>query len=347
MADVTATDSPPNNVSGTKKKGGLLTFIKKNKTLSGVVGGVGVYLLYKMNKEKSEGGTEPEGTVSEVAGEGGAIAGTAEAAAFELGRSERVAESSHQEVEELENEREEERTRRKEKEREHEQEEEPGGEGGGEDEPSVPGTGGGTGGGEVEPAPGGAPSVNIHGRNFPGATGSHIAKTGKTEGGKAYVEYAVQFPGKVEHWQYFTATGNWRQVAGSNTGGGANAPGPGNNPKPNPTPVGGKGTGPKKPTKPARPPIAIGPAQPVGGGGGGSGGGGGCPDGTANNIRHARDEVNRLQGEINSLQGNISAHPNAKQRGEWETNIRNKQGNRDQFQQVVNNGHSQPGCGGI
>lgn len=345
MADAT-TSSPPetstSNGTGTKKKGGLLTFIKKNKTLSAVVGGIGGYLLYKMSKEKNEGGTtEPEGEVNQVAGEGGALAGDQAAAEFELGRSERIAEGSRQEVEEIEAEREEERAKRKEKEREGEEEEKPGG--GEPGEPTVPGTGGGTGGGETEPAPGGAPSVSIHGRNFPGATGSHIAKSGQTEGGKKYVEYAIQFPGKVEHWQHFTATGNWRQVAGSDTGGGANAPGPGNNPKPTQPPAGGPATSPGGKKKP--PKVGIGPAKPVAGpqpkpapqpapprapt----------CDPGTVGNILHARGEVNRLQGEINNLQ-------NSKPKG-WAANVASKQATRDQFQQVIANGHAQPGCAAV
>jgi hypothetical protein len=266
MAESSSTTSPPDtstsNGISTKKKGGLLTFIKKNKTLSGVVGGVGVYLLYKMNKEKSgeSTSTEPEGEVNAIAGEGGAAAGTAEAAAFELGRAERLAEGSHNEVEEIEAEREEERARHKEEIRGKEVEEE--GEGN-EPNPTSPASPPEGPAGAEPPATGSeSPSVNIHGRNFPGASSSHIAKTGQTEGGKKYVEYAIQFPGKVEHWQYFTGTGNWRQVSGSDTGGGANKPGPGNNPKPNTPPAGGPATNPKG-TPARKPKVGIGPAKPV------------------------------------------------------------------------------------
>lgn len=250
-ASTTAPDTTTPSSNG-KKKGGLFTFIKKNKTLSAVVGVGGLYFLYKMNAEKPGSGTEPEGEVNAIAGEGGALAGDQAAAEYELGRSERIAEGSRSEVETIEQEQQEERERRKEEQKRQEEQE------GKEPNPSSPGT---PEGGTESPGTPSAPSVNIHGKTFQGATGSHIAKTGQTEGGKKYVEYAVQFPGKVEHWQYFTATGNWRQVAGSNTGGGANKPGPGNNPKPNAPPAGGTGSGSGKNKSPA--PVAVAPAKPV------------------------------------------------------------------------------------
>jgi hypothetical protein len=255
MAESDSTSTSPSDSTDSKskgkKKGGLITFIKKNKTLSAVVGAGGLYFLYKMNTEKSGSGSgEPEGEVAEISNEGGALAGTAQAAAFELGRSERLAEGSHREVEEIEEEREEERRLRKETEKTHAEE---AGEGEGPSiSPTTP----------SEPAePVSAGGKTIHGREFAGATSSHIAKSGKTSGGKAYVEYAIQFPGRIEHWQYFPATGNWRRVSDSSSGGGANKPGPGTSPSPNRRPDGGRATDQKrKPT-----PVRIGPAKPVSG----------------------------------------------------------------------------------
>ena len=259
MADTSATDAVPDSPPS-KKKGGLISFIKKNKTLAIVVGAGGVFYLYKMNKEKPEGAEagQPEGEVSAIAQETGAAVGTAETAQFELGRAERTTEQSRQEVEELENDRTEEREKTREREKERETETEPNREP--KTEPEKPGG--------IEPGeqPASASAVTIHGHTFPGATSSHIAKTGKTVGGKDYVEYAIVFPGRIEHWQYFTATGNWRQVSSSANGGGANKSGRGSGDRP-PTPTGGPATGPKhKPPKPprSRPPVAIAPAQPVG-----------------------------------------------------------------------------------
>jgi hypothetical protein len=270
MAEPDSTSTSPSDSTDSKgkgkKKGGLITFIKKNKTLSAVVGAGGLYFLYKMNTEKSGSGSgEPEGEVAEISNEGGAIAGTAQAAAFELGRSERLAEGSRQEVEEVEEEREEERRRTKEKERELNESE---GVSAPEDRtsPTSPG-------GETEPVSAGGKT--IHGKEFTGATSSHIAKSGKTSGGKAYVEYAIQFPGRIEHWQYFPATGNWRRVSDSSSGGGANKPGPGTSPSPNRRPDGGHATGQRKKRKPA--PVGVGPAKPVSGP---------APAPPANNAQH-------------------------------------------------------------
>lgn len=248
----------------TKKKGGLITFIKKNKTLSAVIGVGVLYYVNKMNKEKS-GSTESE-THTETGGQlSTGEQGTAELAAYELGREERGLERAENSVQEVEEEREKEKEKNKQKEEEKENTPgQPGGSGGGEATGSVPG----------EPAPVGG--VNIHGKEFPGANGSRIAKTGKTQGGKAYVEYVITFPGRQEHWQYFTATGNWRQVAASNAGPGANKPPKGRPPHSNPTGTGGQNgknthgkprpaPGKPRPGKPPKVGIGAGQPAPVGG----------------------------------------------------------------------------------
>lgn len=249
MAETAATDSPASDKGGKKGKGGIKAFIKKNKTLSAVAGLGGLYFLWKMKQEPPGEPAAIEGGEASAA-EG--LGGTAELAAYEVGRAERAQERTQEDLQELEDEN---RSRiEKEKERREEAEEE-------KDKPSK----------EPEPGPEGEnPSpksngISIHGKTFVGATKSHISKSGKTEGGKKYVEYAITFPGRVEHWQYFTDTGNWRQV--NNSAGGAagnNGKGSGGNGSTGGTSgkQTGGGVGKAKPV--SKPKIGVGQAKPVG-----------------------------------------------------------------------------------
>lgn len=301
-------DSTPD--STTPKGGGKIgKFIRKNKTLSAVIGIAGVWFGWHELHKNSTGGEEGEVV------EGGGVSGSYE------GPVPLTRELSHEGVDEeigrVQEEVSEERRDREEMEREREENhivpegpfegvtEKPGG---GFEPGELEGP-------TTEVAAG--QSVTIHGRTFNGATSYHIAKTGESGGGKKYIEYAIQFPGRVEHWQYFTATGNWREANNSATG-------PGKNKKPTPRPVKGPtgGGGKNKPTggpvknppgggggnsgsgsKPQKPhrkkPPSIGPAKPVssppsGGssGGGGGGGGGGGIDGHPNAVKTANQCVN-------------------------------------------------------
>jgi hypothetical protein len=208
MADSTLAPDTPSDGNKKQKKGGLGALIRKNKTLAAVLGAGGLYFLWKMKQEPKD----EVKAVGEGEGEGlqGAYEGTATLAAYEVGRSERAVERAEEETAEMEAERIKEREKNKEEKEEKE-----------ENKPGKP---------EPEPGPtSDSPSpsadsngITLHGKNFPGATGSHIAGSGATPGGKKYIEYAVQFPGRVEHWRYFTATQNWQQVKNSAGGAGGN-----------------------------------------------------------------------------------------------------------------------------
>lgn len=252
MAD--STTSTPSDTGGTKSKGkgGIKAFIRKNKTLSAVAGVGGLYFLWKMRQEPPG---EPTVPLNEEATEGAAssLEGTASLAAYEVGRSERATERAEEDSAEMEAERIKEREKNKEEKEEREENSPPLVTGPDTiSEPPLPDPGPTS----ESPSPSaGTNGISLHGKSFPGATGSHIAKTGQTVGGKKYVEYAVQFPGRVEHWQYFTETGNWRQV--NNTASGAGGGGQG-------TPTAGEsgknshggGVGAAKPQ-----PVAVGPAK--------------------------------------------------------------------------------------
>jgi hypothetical protein len=245
MADGTPDTTTP------KGGGKIARFIRKNKALSAVIGIAGVWFGWHELHKNSGGGEEG----AEV------VPGTYE------GPVPRTSELSHEGVDEEINrvgeELGEERRDREEMEREREESHVE------SEGPSNPDVGGGNGPTEREPGElegpttevGGGRSVSIHGRTFNGATSYHIAKTGQTEGGKKYIEYAIQFPGRIEHWQYFTASGNWREVNNSATGGGQNKP---------PAKGGGGGGGKPAPGGPVKSPSP------------GGGGGGPKPTGTPN-----------------------------------------------------------------
>lgn len=293
-----STDTAPSAGGGAGNK--LKQFIKKNKTLSIVIGAVGGYFAWKELSKNSGGAVEEEPTE-----------GIAEAA---IGGPQSAMETSHEAIDDEINRIDEEaREEREERERiEHENENK--GEGGGpaETEP---------GGGDTEPttpATPDAPGVTVHGKLFMGATGSRIAKAGVTGGGKHYIEYVISFPGRQEHWQYFTASGNWRMVNDSSTGAGQSKP-----PRAQPDkgsgvkPGGGGGS-----SQPKR--EAVAPAKPVAG-----------PPSNAEHDRAVR-EINRLQGEIDGLQNHINqltnaiqAHPKAQQRGQWENERNSDRANID------------------
>jgi hypothetical protein len=255
MADTNTPDAPPNDGGGKKGKGGIKAFIKKNKTLSAIAGVGGLYFLWKMKHESPGEPTTAIGEGGEASAAEG-LGGTAELAAYEVGRAERAQERTAEDLTELEDEN---RARlEKEKGKREEAEEE-------KEKPSK----------EPEPGPekeNPAPSSNgisIHGKTFLGATKSHISKSGKTEGGKKYVEYAISFPGRVEHWQYFTDTGNWRQVNNS-AGGAAGNNGQGSKGNGSTGGTSGKqtggGVGKAKPVSKPKIGVSSGKALPSGGG---------------------------------------------------------------------------------
>jgi len=99
MAD-TATSTPPATDSK-GKKGGIKAFIKKNKTLSAVLGAGGIYFLWKMRQEPA-GEVHAIGEEGEPVGEGAGLGGTAELAAYEVGRAERGLERSQEDQQEIE-----------------------------------------------------------------------------------------------------------------------------------------------------------------------------------------------------------------------------------------------------
>lgn len=249
MAETATPDAPASDKGEKKGKGGIKAFIKKNKTLSAVAGVGGIYFLWKMRQEPA-GEVHAVGEGEEPSPDAG-LGGTAELAAYEVGRAERAQERTSEDLQELEDEN---RARiEKEKQAREEAEEER------DNARKSPEPGPA----DESPSPtAGANGISIHGKTFKAATSSHIANSGKTTGGKKYVEYAIQFPGRVEHWQYFTDTGNWRQV--KNSAGGA----AGNNNKPSGsagTTSGGTsgkktGGGAGKPSN-AKPAAKIGAAQ--------------------------------------------------------------------------------------
>lgn len=217
MADSTTTDTAPSN-SGSGSK--IAQFVRKNKTLSIVLGAAGIFALYKSSKN---GGSSEEGEAAEV----GPAANPMVPNAFltpsnQESGAERISESegfqreqiARQEEAKIEAEREE-RERKRERE---ELERENATNNPGDSEPGE----------SPEPKESVAQphrdrGVSIHGREFKGATGSRIVKSGQV-GGKPYVEYAIQYPGKLEHWRYFTDTGHWRQAGDTSSGPGANKP---------------------------------------------------------------------------------------------------------------------------
>lgn len=244
MADSPASSAPP--VGGGAKGNKFTQFIRKNKTLTivGMVGGI--YYLIKHSNSSSE---EPEGDIT--------AAQYSEAGATplnELGavNSREEYNEANREIEEREREQRE-RLREEERELEERERERKEESKGNEKEPEESPGSGNTG----EP-PTSEHGISIHGRDFPGATSSRIARSGQTDGNKSYIEYVITFPGRQERWQYFPATGNWRKVSGA-----AGHPAPGG---------GGGSGGSPKPPKP-KPPIGIGPGHPAPGGGGGGGGG--------------------------------------------------------------------------
>lgn len=295
MADSTDTATSPPSGGGSSNK--LTRFIKKNKTLSAVIGVVGGYLAYKQLKKGQEGGAEYNG--EEVSGSetGPYPGGPVEA-------TEVSHEAIDEEIADVRDELKTEREEREEREREIERENEDKGEGGGSGETQP-------GGGDKEPTTETAPpasGVNIHGRNFPGATSSHIASMGQ-DGNKHYVEYAIVYPGRQEHWRYYTASGNWKQVKNSGAGPGANKPDKPAKPKPPGQGVTGGGSN----GGTTRPKQNVAPARPVAS----------PPD--SGEKQKARNEISRLQNEIDGLQHHIQqltdtiqAHPKAQQRGQWE-----------------------------
>lgn len=246
MAEDATTESnaPAGGEKSGKKSNKIAQFIKKNKTLSVVVGAGVVYFIWTTTKGGEAGGgiieENPEGNVpplgeSEVERDGHAAIGE------ELGDIREEIDDVREEQGEFENENSEKHI------------EEP--EGGYAEQPGETIDGGGEREGpttEVGPAKGG---LTVHGKFFAGATGSRIANTGESEKGKPWIEYAITYPGRQEHWRYFTKSGNWSEVKNSATGGGANKPGKGNG--------SGNGTGNGN------------------GNGGGNAGGGGSAGGTA------------------------------------------------------------------
>lgn len=261
MAEDTTTSSAPSEGDTKKKKGGLLTFIKKNKTLSAVVGAGGLYFLWKMRQE-------PPGEVSAVEGgepPGGSQEGllqTGQLEQYETGRAERAEERAEEDTAELEAERTKEREQRKEEKEEREEEK------AGKTPETEPGPT------PEAPAPT-APaekSITIHGKVFKGATASHIAGSGQTTGGKKYIEYAITFPGRVEHWWYFTDSGNWSLAKNSAAPAGGNGKSAGKEGTGSGTKTAGQagkttggnpgqtGSGTTRPGKPPKPKAGLGPA---------------------------------------------------------------------------------------
>jgi hypothetical protein len=167
MADATGPTTTP--------KGGskLSQFIKKNKTLSAVIGLGGLYFLYKeTTKGASEGGAEVAGEQEGGGGSPGYPTGSLSN------------EGTDEEIHRVEEETREEKREREEHERENENKE-----GGEPAEPAEPG-GGGT--GIESPAPeapepvGPEPSsgLTVNGKVFTGAIKSEIVGSGQSNGGK-------------------------------------------------------------------------------------------------------------------------------------------------------------------
>lgn len=325
--------SPPSGGGGGKASNKLAAFVKKNKALSAVLGLGGVYFLFKSLGGGTEGTAEGESEVVSGSYEGPTYPTSELSQEGVNGEINRIDEQ----IRELED-----REIERETGKEHiDEKETPVG----EPAVEVPAT-------DVSPGKGG---ITVQGKFFAGATAQRIANKGESDGGKKWIEYVISFPGRQERWQFFTASGNWRRVNNSATGPGANKPG--DTPRPQPGQQGGKPNGNPQP-KPKQNPKSrpgldnkkkVAPPNPGHGGGGGGGGGSAptCPAGTANNIRHARNEMNRLQGEINSLNQQISQYPKAQARSGWISNRDHKQGERDRWKQVIENGQRQPGCAGV
>jgi hypothetical protein len=225
--------------------GKISQFIKKNKTLSAVLGLGGLYFVYKELKKGSGGTVEAE----PIEGAGTYLGPNSPTSVSNEGTDEEI----NRAAEELRQEREDRENMESENTESHVE--------GSSPEANQPSEAPAAEGPHTE----GGGGISIHGKEFQGATSYRIAKTGKTEGGKSYIEYAVTFPGRQEHWQYFTATGNWRQVKSSAGGPGSpkpptptpkpHTPGGGGNPQPKPEP--------KPKPKPKPPAPGIGPGHPV------------------------------------------------------------------------------------
>lgn len=109
------------------------------------------------------------------------------------------------------------------------------------------------------------------------------------------------------------------------------------------------------------PVIAPTPSTPGAGAGGGKSNSPQCSNADVNALRHNANEINRLQGEINDLQGkvqqltnNIQSHPNAKEKGKWQSERdaaqANIQGKRDKVNQLSSQNQqirNKPGCGSV
>lgn len=279
MADSSSTTPTPAGGGGK-----IRNFIRKNKTLSAVIGIGAVWFGWHELHKNSEGGS-PEAVEGEVVGTPATYGGPVPL----------TSELSHEGVDsEIE-------TVREELRREREEREELERENKGDHIETEPGIGWPNELPDERPTnpegptseTGAGQSVNIHGRTFGGATSYHIAGSGQTDGGKKYIEYAIQFPGRVEHWQYFTATGNWRETQNSAQGPGQNKKsGSGGSksggPKPNQPST---GQAPTKPSKPKQKPH-ISPAIPVAAPNPGHSGGGGGIDGHPNAQKTANRCVN-------------------------------------------------------
>ena len=239
MAESADGSATPTGGGGKKGSNKLMRWIKQNKTLAAVLGIGGGYFLWK-ELSKGEGVEEVEG----IEAPSGSAYGPSTQETVD------THEALDQEIGRVENEVREEREDRERIEAEN------GGQEGGEQE-SAPGSGeqeASSSGNESTPSTesnGGQVGITIHGKFFAGATGSHIAKTGQTEGNKRYIEYNITFPGRQEHWQYFTATGNWRQVNNSGAGPASGKPG-------SPAPGGGGGN--KPGGGPVKAPSSVAPA---------------------------------------------------------------------------------------
>lgn len=299
MTESTESAPSPSGGSGGKIK----AFIRKNKTLSIVAGVVGGYFALKELSKGNGGGTADPEYNGEEYPEG--------VAAAAIGGPQNSTEVSHEAIdEEIADVRQEiadEEREREASEERIEQENENKGEGGG---PGETDPGGGATETPAAPSDPGGGGIAIHGKNFAGATSQRIAGSGQS-GNKKYVEYVITFPGRQEHWRYFTASGNWQKVNDSSDGPGANKPP--TSQKPDPPKQAAPVTKPNKPGNPNKPVTVVSPAAPV------------APATNSAEKAKARAEVNRLQGEINGLQGHIGqltdaiqSHPNAKQRGQWE-----------------------------
>lgn len=342
----------------------LSQFIKKNKTLTAVIAVVGGYFGYKELKKNSEPGSVevvetpgqyegPEYPSRELSQEG--ING-------EINRID----EQIREIEEMDKEGSESHV-------ESEGESETPSGGGSPEAPAAEGP-------TTETNAGG---ITIHGRFFAGATSSRIAGTGKL-GDKQYVEYVITFPGRQEHWQFFPASGNWREANNSATGPGKNKP-----PAKNPGNGGGGGGNQPVSGPPQTSPPAKDPANPnavntgnrcVDGGVGGHTPPAGyhlyCKNGWIWRAPNASNKegvspgkplpapapapapaapscpagtvanIQQNRNEVNRLTNEIQSLKANKPKG-WAANVANKEGLRAQCQGAVDRGRAQPGCGNV